>query len=296
ADRGEPQLVVDDSDFATNATGSFAANFTADFGADGPASAGGGITYALGINAGVTGLVDTLSGQAVVLSVVNGQVVGTAGAGGPTVFTVSVDANGVVTLDQSRAVVHNDPNDPVESGSSAATFNADNLITLTATATDFDGDTASRTIGIAQDLHFEDDGPSVNPTLNANATVTVDESLPSNTPGIDTGAIVKGDDPDLSGGLAIGQANSGSAIVDPHAIFGADGPAAGGGISYALSVTNGANAGVTLTDGTTIHLTNVNGVIVGVVDGAGTFGGQAAFAIAINSSTGVVTVEQYLSL
>src|SRR6185369_7343862 len=36
ADRGEPQLVVDDSDFATNATGSFAANFTADFGADGP--------------------------------------------------------------------------------------------------------------------------------------------------------------------------------------------------------------------------------------------------------------------
>ena len=35
------------------------------------------------------------------------------------VFTVSVDASGVVTLSQSRAVVHNDPNDPVEAGSPA---------------------------------------------------------------------------------------------------------------------------------------------------------------------------------
>ena len=38
-----------------------------------------------------------------------------------------------------------------------------------------------------------------------------------------------------------------------------------------------------------------NGVIVGVVQG-GTFDGDAAFAISVNPTTGVVTVEQYLSL
>src|SRR4029453_11593512 len=38
-----------------------------------------------------------------------------------------------------------------------------------------------------------------------------------------------------------------------------------------------------------------NGVVVGIVSG-GTFNGQAAFAIQINSTTGAITVEQYLSL
>ncbi|RIX29040.1 hypothetical protein D3M59_06850, partial [Sphingomonas edaphi] len=139
-----------------------------------------------------------------------------------------------------------------------------------------------------------DDGPAVDPVLDAEATVTVDESLPSTAPAINTGAIVKGDDPDLAGGLALGQANSGVAVVDANAVFGADGPAAGGDITYALSILN-VSSGLTLTDGTPINLQIVGGVIVGVVNG-GTFNGQAAFAIAINSTTGVVTVEQYLSL
>ena len=57
-------------------------------------------------------------------------------------------------------------------------------------------------------------------------------------------------------------------------------------------------SGLRVTDGAAINLVDVNGdgsVIVGVVQ-AGTFDGQAAFAISINSGTGVVTVEQYLSL
>ena len=54
---------------------------------------------------------------------------------------------------------------------------------------------------------------------------------------------------------------------------------------------------MTLTDGTAINLVQLaNGVIVGVVQGAGPFAGQAAFAVSINATTGVVTVEQYLSL
>ena len=56
-----------------------------------------------------------------------------------------------------------------------------------------------------------------------------------------------------------------------------------------------ATSGLFVTDGSAINLQLVNGVVVGVVSG-GTFNGQAAFAISIDSGTGVVTVEQYLSL
>ena len=64
--------------------------------------------------------------------------------------------------------------------------------------------------------------------------------------------------------------------------------------SYALTVTNAAS-GLFVTDGSAINLQLVGGVVVGVVRPA-RFGGQAAFAISIDSGTGVVTVEQYLSL
>ncbi|RWN24339.1 MAG: hypothetical protein EOR97_33255, partial [Mesorhizobium sp.] len=108
-----------------------------------------------GFNAGATGLVDTASGQAVVLSLEAGQVVGRAGIGGAIVFTVTTDASGSVTLDQQRAVVHPtaNPNEPVS-------LNADNLVTLTATITDKDGDSSAATLNIGQNLTFLDDGPT----------------------------------------------------------------------------------------------------------------------------------------
>ena len=90
---------------------------------------------------------------------------------------------------------------------------------------------------------------------------------------------------------------SAGALVTPTIAFGADGPFGGlptTGTSYALSVTNPVS-GLSVTDGSAINLQLVSGVVVGVVSG-GTFNGQAAFAISINSGTGVVTVEQYLSL
>ena len=102
--------------------------------------------------------------------------------------------------------VNPDPNDPLQLG--------DNTIAVTVTATDGDGDpVTSGAVNISDQITFLDDGPTGNATLNAQATVTVDESLPSTAPAINTGAIVKGDDPDLAGGLALGQANSGVAVV-----------------------------------------------------------------------------------
>src|SRR5262249_56741143 len=92
---GEPTLTVDESVFATDASGSFAAQFTPTFGADGQGATP--VSYALSTPGGASGLTDTATGQSVVLSLVNGQVVGKTAVSGDTVFVVSVNGSGVVT-------------------------------------------------------------------------------------------------------------------------------------------------------------------------------------------------------
>jgi hypothetical protein len=101
--------------------------------------------------------VDTASGQAVNLSLNGGVVEGRTATSNLLVFTATLAANGDVTLDQLRAVVHPDPTNPDDSKS----LSADNLITLTATKTDGDGDSAQATLNIGQNLVFEDDGPTL---------------------------------------------------------------------------------------------------------------------------------------
>ena len=148
-----PTLTTDDTDITDTAGPvSFATLFTTDFGADGFKDADDGddedadaIAYTLGIGAGASGLVDTLTADEVQLSLIGTDVVvGTVNDGADEVFRVSVDADtGEVTLTQSRSVVHDDPLDPDETGNSAAKLTAAGLITLTATITDGDLDTAS---------------------------------------------------------------------------------------------------------------------------------------------------------
>ena len=157
-------LTVDETILTTNASASFADNFssTPSYGADGA----GTVTsaYALSVkSAGVaSGLVDTLSNQSVVLTVTAGGVVeGRTAGSGLLVFTVSVNAAGLVTLDQQRAIVHPDATNPDDS----KTLDAADLIVLTRTdtITDKDGDqaTGSDTLNIGQALNFEDDGPTI---------------------------------------------------------------------------------------------------------------------------------------
>ncbi|TJV66454.1 MAG: hypothetical protein E5X80_05935, partial [Mesorhizobium sp.] len=148
----EPTLTVDETVLTTDDTKSFAANFSSAFGADGA----GTVTYALGFTAGATGLTDTLTGQAVVLSLNGGVVEGRTATSNDLVFTVTVSSTGNVTLDQIRAVVH-PTTDPDES----KTLAADNLVQLTATVTDKDGDHHSATLDIGQNLVFKDDGPTI---------------------------------------------------------------------------------------------------------------------------------------
>ncbi|MGN7738034.1 DUF5801 repeats-in-toxin domain-containing protein, partial [Ensifer sp. 22564] len=164
-----PELTVDETDLTDDDSADFSTSFTSDAGEDGDA-----ISYALGINQANndSGLVDTATGDAVLLFKEGDNVVGRAGSAvGAVVFTVSVSAAGVVTLDQARAVVHPDASNHDDS----ITLAAADLITLTATITDNDGDEDSATHDIGQNLNFKDDGPSI----TADGTppeLTVDET------------------------------------------------------------------------------------------------------------------------
>ena len=141
-------LAVDESRLDINATAEFKDAFTFNFGADGATKA-----YALSVNVGSTGLVDTATNTAVTLHVNGNEIQGRAG-GGEVVFTLSVDADGKVTLDQIRAVIHSNPTNPDDSVSLPS-----GLITLTASIVDSDSDSASAPLDIGSMIRFEDDAP-----------------------------------------------------------------------------------------------------------------------------------------
>jgi hypothetical protein len=246
----EPTLTVDETVLATNATQNFAANFNSSFGADGA----GTLTYALGVVAGASGLVDTATNEAVNLSL-NGTVVeGRTATTNLLVFTVSVAANGDVTLDQIRAVVHPDASNPDDSKS----LTADNLVTLTATKTDGDGDSAQATLNIGQNLVFKDDGPSVS-TTGTEPTLTVDETV-----------------------LATNATQNFAANFNSS--FGADGA---GTLTYALGVVAGASGLVDTATGEAVNL-SLNGT---VVEGRTATTSQLVFTVSV-AANGDVTLDQ----
>ena len=95
--------------------------------------------------------------------------------------------------------------------------------------TDAIGNTATGTITV----NIVDDGPSVT-AVGSGVTAALDEgntdtgAPPTSTPAtINTGAIVKGDDPDVAGTGYISHAVSAGALVTPTIAFGADGPCGG---------------------------------------------------------------------
>ncbi|PNA44974.1 hypothetical protein C1X71_07020 [Pseudomonas sp. FW306-2-2C-A10BC] len=246
----EPTLTVDETVLTTDATQSFAANFSSAFGADGA----GTLTYALGVVAGASGLTDTATGEAVNLSL-NGTVVeGRTATTNLPVFTVSVAANGDVTLDQQRAVVHPDPTNPDDSTS----LTSDNLVTLTATITDKDGDSAHATLNIGQNLVFKDDGPSIS-TTGTEPTLTVDETVLTT---------------DATQSFA---ANFSSA-------FGADGA---GTLTYALGVVAGGSGLTDTATGEAVNL-SLNGT---VVEGRTAITNLLVFTVSV-AANGDVTLDQ----
>ncbi|MGY4567400.1 DUF5801 repeats-in-toxin domain-containing protein [Bradyrhizobium sp. USDA 3256] len=158
----------------TTTSGSFSGLFTPNYGADAAGAVGG---YTLGVkSANVdSGLIDSLSSQTVLLSVASadgsnflkGDVLGKTSTGGDLVFTIHVDSTGTVTFHEFRAV-HEATADTTstqgtvgDSSEASATMTAD-LITLSATATDKDGDTSTAAAAnIGNLFKLLDDGPSL---------------------------------------------------------------------------------------------------------------------------------------
>ncbi|AOE84431.1 retention module-containing protein [Pseudomonas sp. TCU-HL1] len=192
---------VDETSLDLNASTSFAGAFTAVFGADG-AAVSNAITYSLGVKSpGVdSGLRDTATGNSILLSKVGSDIVGLVSGGGQVAFRLSVAADGTVTLDQQRAIIHS----PDSGTDQVAGLSSADLITLSATITDGDGDKDSATLNLGNAISFRDDAP----TVTTNLLVQLDDdALPG---GIPNGSGDDSDSANVTGTVGFG--------------FGADGP------------------------------------------------------------------------
>ncbi|HEY0630290.1 MAG TPA: DUF5801 repeats-in-toxin domain-containing protein [Sphingomicrobium sp.] len=284
-----PVLVTDDTDTPNDVAGpaNFAALFTGVFGADGFKDAddndvedADAIRFALSIggpNGTDSGLNDTLTGDNILLRVVGNTIEGyLEGSPATVAFTITLDPNtGQATLEQDRAVVHDNPADPVESGDSAATLAA-NLVVITATIEDGDGDTDTATANVGNSFRFEDDGPSIDrnqaavPELVTDDTNTPNDTDSASFAGLFTGAFGKD-------GFKDSDDND---VEDANAI------------SYGLSLKNGNGTDSGLNDvltGDNILLRVVGNTIEGYLEGSPA---TVAFTLTLNPDTGQITQEQ----
>ena len=279
---------------------------TVGYGSDGPLDANhdgvadaGATNYVLSIlSAGATGLTDTLTGSAIVLVDNGGVIEGHVGsAGGLLSFTLSIDSSsGDMTLTQYRAMVQPDGTNP--DGSEGVFLNSD-LVSVTLTVTDGDGDTASSSaVHLNNVVEFLDDGPTASFTMTA-TTVSIDESAGTQQN-------------DQSGAAPSFFTALGTPIQWAQIATGLNGGAASGGsdgiksVSYALTNSTGAaisglDSGFQAThNGAEIFLFTENGLIVGR-EGTFTGGvwtanaaGTVAFAIALDGTN--LDVAQYEAL
>ncbi|MEE1877286.1 DUF5801 repeats-in-toxin domain-containing protein, partial [Altererythrobacter litoralis] len=175
ADGSAPTLVTDDTDTEGGSdtdSASFADAFAPLFGADGQA-ASNALVYSLSINGGdatPSGLTDAVTDEAILLRISAGDpnvIEGYLETSGDVAFTLTLNpVSGSIEQEQFRAIEHDNDADPVEAFGEAESMAAD-LIKLTATITDGDGDEAAQTINIGDSFTFEDDGPAA--TDNANS-------------------------------------------------------------------------------------------------------------------------------
>ena len=168
---------------------------------------------------------------------------------------------------------------------------------LFAEVTVTDGDTAL--VAIGGQISFDDDGPSVLAPLTVTQATRDgsfgsqnDDTTTTNVAALFEGVANTGSDSG-TGGLTRYAQSSGAVVSSSASDFGAD--EENGTMSFALSLDGpgGTDSEIDTPDGNSIFLFLEGGLVVGRV---GNQTGAAAFAIAINSLTGVVSVAQYLSL
>ena len=191
------------------------------------------------------------------------------------------DDSGDVDEDNDNGTAGNDalPDEP--SGYNPIQQTISNVLRLTVTTTDHDGDSVTQQFNIGEKIAFEDDGPTLTLTLKEGAALVVDET---------DGVTANASETDAAGGNLGVATVLGSALFNQNADFGSDGAAASGSKVFALSVSApGVASG--FTDAQTdqaIVLVNNNGLIEGRVGNAL---GLVAFAISVNAS-GDTTLTQ----
>ena len=226
----------------------FSSAFNAEYGADGP----GSLVYELVIKSPNSGLVDTESDEAVKL-VFNGSVLeGRTETGNELVFTLSVDAAGLVTLTQLRAVVH-----PTAQPDELHLLGSDK-IGLQATITDADSDQASASIDLGQVLGFRDDAPMAvsDEILGEVSRTAVDQVVGNINDLIDNDSFGNDGKASVSPVQIIGQGSQGGTLVidtSGNLVYSAGSGASAGTEVFTYQITDGdgdvSTATVTLTLG-----------------------------------------------
>ncbi|MGA3800660.1 DUF5801 repeats-in-toxin domain-containing protein [Pseudomonas fluorescens] len=268
---------------------------------DSSASSGGqdglaSTVYSLNVaSAGVDSGLDTTEGNNILLTKEGALVVGRISGGadnGEAAFAVAIDAStGVLSVVQYHSIKH-----PTSGASHDESLAIDNAALLAvATVTDGDGDTHAASVSIGARVAFQDDGPTASAALGA-GLVRHDE-----TAGLD------GDADDVLGPLAVfaavaavssdmtaAYAQGSASVIDSSASSGGqDGLAS---TVYSLNVASaGVDSGLDTTEGNNILLTKEGALVVGRISG-GADNGEAAFAVAIDASTGMLSVVQYHSI
>ncbi|MGY8637511.1 DUF5801 repeats-in-toxin domain-containing protein [Bradyrhizobium sp. 14AA] len=261
------------------------------FGTD---SFGGTTAFSLDVSAaGVDSGLDTTAGTSIFLFKEGSLVVGRIGsAAGAAAFAVAINStSGVVSVAQYASLKH-----PITTNPDDSVSITDGALLAVVTVTDGDGDTATSSTGIGDAVQFQDDGPTAAIVQGA-ATVAHDE-----TAGVDADA----DDTTAAGVVALftGVTNKSTDLSPGYAqdatpVVSATGSSAGADNEgattvFSLAVSSaGVDSGLDATNGTSIFLFKEGNLVVGRI---GSAAGAAAFAVAIDSTSGVVSVAQYASL
>jgi hypothetical protein len=265
------------------------------FGADGQAASGATV-YSLAVaSTGVDSGLTTDDGTAILLYKEGDLVVGRIGsAAGAAAFAVAINAStGVLSMSQYTAIKHATTSDPNDS-----THVADTALQAVVTVKDGDGDTSTAQVNIGNEVKILDDGPAASATLGA-GSVTHDETAgvqsaagANDTTAAAVIALFSGVTNKSTQLAAAGYAQGSAAVIDSSAsTFGSDGQAATGASVYSLAVAStGVDSGLTTDSGTAILLFKEGALVVGRI---GSSSGAAAFAVSIDSSTGVLSMAQF---
>ncbi len=253
---------------------------------------------------GTDSLLDTTDGKDIKLfkegdlivgryDVVNGPVT----AADPAAFAIALQQDGKVAVAQYVSLKH-----PTPGGSYDESVDLAGLVNAVVTVTDGDGDTSTDSVGIGDDINFDDDGPSAD-VVDGGGLVTIDETATNQDDDNDAAAVLALFDTEVvNKGTDLNPAEfaiSTTALATTAlSSFGQDQEGATKVLSLAIVGGDGTDSLLDTTDGKDIKLFKEGNLIVGrydVANGVVTVADPAAFAIALQQD-GNVAVAQYVSL